>query len=38
MLYLKIETKIKDYIEMITKFGKNSSALRALNIVKDYIK
>ena len=38
MLYLKIETKIKDYIEMITKFGGNSSVLRALNIVKDYIK
>ncbi|MBY9003523.1 MAG: DUF447 family protein [Candidatus Lokiarchaeota archaeon] len=38
LLYSKIESKINDYFDMITKFGKNSSALKAINLVKDYIK
>ena len=38
ILYSKIESRINDYFEMITKFGKNSNALIAINLVKDYIK
>jgi hypothetical protein len=37
-LYLKIEAQIHDYFDMITKFGRNLSVLRALDSVKEYIK
>ncbi len=38
ILYSKIETKINEYLKMITQFGKNFSALKTINLVKDYIK
>lgn len=38
ILFSKIETRINEYIKMITQFGRNSSALKTINLVKDYIK
>jgi len=38
LLYSKIETRIDEYLKMITRFGKNVSVLKTINLVKDYIK
>ena len=38
ILCSKIETRINEYLKMITQFGRNSSALKTVNLVKDYIK
>ena len=38
ILYSKIETRINEYLNMITQFGRNSSALKTINLVKEYIR
>lgn len=38
LLYSKIETRINEYLKMISRFGGNSSAFKAMNLVNDYIR
>ena len=38
ILYSKIETRINEYLNMITQFGRNSSALKTINLVKEFIR
>jgi len=38
ILYSKIETRINEYMKMIYQFGGNTSALKAMALVKAYIR